>query len=123
MCPVFAINGEKSARHIINGKRCVNCGVCGKICQKSAIVDGAGKTCTPVKRSEWLKPVIDTGICSACSICVHDCTKGALRISLPLFRGDIKVFAELFQPQKCTGCEICKSNCPVEAIKMEVVSS
>ena len=120
LCPVFAINGEKNTRHVINEKRCVECGVCGKVCQKGAIVNGAGETCSPVKRSEWAKPVIDTKICTACSICVHDCTKDVLRISLPQFHGDINVFAELFQPQKCVGCGICESNCPVEAIKMEV---
>jgi len=121
LCPVFAISGERGARHAINEKRCVECGVCGRVCPKSAIKDSAGKTCVPVKRSQWPKPVIDTETCSACSICVNDCTPGALRISLPKFRGDIKVYAELAQQQKCVGCAICESHCPLGAIKMEAV--
>jgi len=121
LCPVFAITGEKDARHTVNKKRCVECGVCGRICQKGAISDSAGSLCAPVKRAQWPKPVIDTKSCSACSICVNDCTPGALRISLPQFRGDIKVFAELAQPQKCVGCAICSSHCPLKAIDMKAI--
>ena len=118
LCPVFAITGEKDARHIVNEKRCVECGVCGRVCQKGAI-SFAGETCVPVKRALWPKPVINTELCSACSICVNDCTPGALRISPPQFRGDIRVHAELAQPQKCVGCGICESHCPLGAITME----
>jgi ferredoxin len=119
-CPVFAITGKKGSLHIVNENRCVQCGVCGRVCPKGAIIDGAGNTCTPVNRAEWPKPLINTEICSACSICVNDCTPGALRISLPQFPGDIKVYAELAQPKQCVGCAICKSHCPIKAISMEV---
>jgi Pyruvate/2-oxoacid:ferredoxin oxidoreductase delta subunit len=119
LCPVFAITGEKNWQHKVNEKRCVECGVCGRVCTKSAISDAAGKTCVQIKRSLWPKPVIHTETCSACSICVIDCIPGALRISLPKFRGDINVYAELVQPQKCVGCAICESHCPLGAITME----
>jgi len=107
-------------RHIVNDKRCVNCGVCGRVCPKGAIVDNAGNNCVPIKRTQWPKPTIDTKTCSACSICVNDCTPGALRISLPQFRGDINVYAELAKAQKCVGCAVCESHCPLGAINMEV---
>jgi len=125
LCPVFAItrNEGKNSRHIINAKRCVECGICGRICQKGAVSDSSGKICVPEKRAQWLKPVINKEICSACSICVHDCTPGALQISLPQFRGDINVFAELKHPNKCVGCGICKSHCPLAAISMELFES
>lgn len=119
LCPVFAITGEKKARHTVNEERCVECGVCGRICPQKAILDGAGNLCIPVKRSQWPKPLINTEDCSACSICVNDCTPGALKISLPQFKGDIKVYAELTQPQCCVGCAICESHCPVGAVSME----
>ena len=119
VCPVFAINGKKDIQHIINEKRCVLCGVCGRVCVKGAISDSSGKLCLSLKRSEWPKPIVNREICSACSICVHDCTPNALRISLPAFRGDIKVYAELAQPKKCIGCAICESRCPMKAIRME----
>jgi len=119
LCPVFAITGEKDTRHTVNEKRCVECGVCARICQKNAVLNRDMNNCAPVKRSLWPKPAINTKTCSACSICVNDCTSGALRISAPQFRGDINVFAELAYPQRCTGCAICKSHCPVEAVSME----
>ena len=125
LCPVFAIAEEKNVRsgdacrHIVNEKRCVNCGVCGRVCPKGAIVDESGKPCAQVKRSQWPKPAVDVKTCSACAICVNDCTPGALRISLPRFRGDINVYAELAQPQKCVGCAICESHCPIGAISIE----
>jgi formate hydrogenlyase subunit 6/NADH:ubiquinone oxidoreductase subunit I len=119
LCPVFAITGERDKVHVINETRCVACGVCGRVCPKSAILDGAGKTCVQIKRSEWPQPAITTETCSACSICVNDCTAGALQISAPKFRGDIKVYAELVQPKKCTGCALCESHCPLGAITME----
>ena len=122
LCPVFAITGEKSQRHIVNEKRCVKCGVCGKVCPRGAIIDSSGKACVPVKRSQWLNPMINKETCSACSICVNDCTPGALRISMPQFRGDIRVYAELVQPQRCVGCAICEAHCPMGAISMGAVS-
>jgi len=119
-CPVFAITGEQGSLHSINEKRCVDCGVCGRVCMKGAVADNAGKLCSPLKRAEWPKPVINREICSACQICVHDCTAGALRISLPQSRGDIGVFAELADSKRCTGCAICMRHCPIAAITMEV---
>ena len=124
MCPVFAIAGEKGKLHEINSLRCVECGVCGNVCPRSAISDGAGKVCSPVKRSLWSKPQIKTGgraeigSCSACGICVTDCTLGALSISPPKFRGDILVHAELSAGDKCTGCGICEKHCPVGAVTL-----
>ncbi len=118
LCPVFAIEGERGGLHTINEKRCVECGVCGRICSKGAVSDSAGKICSRVKRSEWPVPVINTELCSACGICVNDCTKEALRISLPRFRGDIKVYAELADERRCVGCGICEKHCPLGLITM-----
>jgi ferredoxin len=73
-----------------------------------------------VKRSLWSKPQIDAELCSACGICVHDCTPGALKISLPKERGDIRVHAELAAPEKCVACGLCEKNCPMGAMLMEL---
>ena len=120
LCPVFAVTGERNTKHTINEKRCVDCGVCGRVCASNAVIDNDGNLCAFVKRSLWQKPSINKDECSACSICVNDCTQGALKISLPKSRGDINVFAELALPQKCTGCSICFSHCPLKAITMTV---
>ena len=121
-CPVFAISGERGARHSINEKRCVACGVCGRVCPAGAVRDADGRPCAQVKRGEWEKPAVDTAICSACSICVDICTPGALRISMPAFRGDIHVFAELDAPNKCVACGLCEKSCPVGAIAMRAAA-
>ena len=117
-CPVFAISGERGKRHEINERRCVACGVCGRICNFGAVSDNNGKVCTPVKRALWPKPEIDAELCSACGICVEDCTARALGISMPRFRGDIKVHAELTQPKECVACAICEKHCPLGAVTM-----
>ncbi|MDR2434906.1 MAG: 4Fe-4S binding protein [Treponema sp.] len=122
-CPVFAISGEKGRRHSVNEKRCVLCGVCGRVCPKAALLDGEGRPCAQVKRGAWPRPVVDTELCSACGICVNDCTAGALAVSLPLKRGDIAVYAELAAPQKCVGCALCRDHCPLGAITMTVPES
>ena len=118
LCPVFAITGERGKRHEINALRCVDCGVCGRICASSSVSDTGGKLCSPVKRSLWPKPRVYENVCSACGICVQDCTPRALSVSMPGFRGDIKVHAELSNPGKCVGCGICEKNCPLAAIVM-----
>lgn len=118
-CPVQAIEGEAKQRHHINPKRCLNCGVCGKLCAKGAILDEHGATTRKVPREEWTKPVIDPALCSACSICVDSCGKDCLAISLPQFQGDIHVHAYLEKPAACVGCGICAANCPMRAITMK----
>ena len=118
---MLAIDGTPKERHVVNIHRCVSCGVCGRICPKGAILDGHGALCKSVPRAQWIKPVVDTVSCSACGICVSWCRAEALRISLPQFRGDIHVFAELYQPNKCVSCGLCEENCPVNAIVMQEV--
>ena len=117
-CPVFAITGEKLKRHEINPVRCVECGVCGRVCPSGAVSDPGGKVCSPVKRPLWQKPQIKQELCSACGICVQDCTPRALSISLPKFRGDIRVYAELSAPGKCVACGLCEKYCPQGAVVM-----
>jgi formate hydrogenlyase subunit 6/NADH:ubiquinone oxidoreductase subunit I len=87
------------------------------VCPSGAITAN-DKTCTQVKRSLWPKPQINRKLCSACGICVHDCSPGALRISMPCTRGDINVYAELASPEKCVACRICEKHCPQDAIVM-----
>jgi formate hydrogenlyase subunit 6/NADH:ubiquinone oxidoreductase subunit I len=118
-CPVQAITGTVKQRHVINAARCVDCGVCANVCNKGAILDADGNVCAKLPKSEWLKPVVDEGECSACSMCVQACGKDALRISLPKFRGDLKVFAYLAEEKNCVGCGICAETCPLSAITMQ----
>lgn len=118
-CPVHAIVGTPKERHVINPKRCIECGVCGNVCPKGAILNPKGEVAVKTPKPEWKKPVINSELCSACSICVRICGKNCLQISLPKFKGDIDVFAYLENEKQCVGCGLCASYCPLHAITMK----
>jgi len=119
-CPATAISSTgKQRRYAINPKRCVECGVCARACAKSAVVDTAGNPLPRVPRRDWPKPVFAKEKCSACGICVQVCTAGALAISLPQFKGDLRVAAYLADEKKCVGCGLCASDCPMDAVRMQ----
>ncbi|MEA1960670.1 MAG: 4Fe-4S binding protein [Bacillota bacterium] len=120
LCPVSAITGEAKAVHVINAKRCVDCGVCGRACAKGALLDASGQAVVKVPRKDWPRPVIKRELCSACAICVDACGKYALSISLPQKKGDLRVFALLTDEKACVGCGLCARECPMQAISMEV---
>ncbi len=117
-CPVHAISGELKQQHIINPKRCVDCGVCGGVCPKASIIDNFGNVCSKVNKNDRLKPIVNAEKCTACSICVDICGFDCLSISLPKFQMDIDVYAELTNENKCVDCKMCMKACPVSAIKM-----
>jgi len=119
LCPVFAIEGERGARHSINQTRCVECGVCARACPQGGIADSKGNRLPKLPRKEWPKPAIRQAECSACQMCADVCTPGALSISLPKTRGDLEVFAQLSEPNKCVGCGLCAEICPLRIIEME----
>lgn len=123
LCPVGAVEGNLKERHKVNEKRCIECGVCGRACKQGAVQDSKGIILKEVPKRQWKKPVIIKAKCSACSMCVWNCTKDALRIAEPAYKGDIKVYAELENANKCVGCGICETVCPLHAIKMEVGES
>ncbi|MDK2943069.1 MAG: hypothetical protein PWP56_2582 [Acetobacterium sp.] len=120
-CPVMAITGEKKQQHQINDKRCLECGVCQKGCPKNAILNEKGQFGERIPKSEWEKPVVNEKLCSACGICADICIFNAIKISYPRFKGDLKVYAQLENPNNCVGCRQCEINCPLGAIEMEVV--
>lgn len=118
-CPVEAVDGILKQPHRINPKRCVECGVCGNFCAKGAILDSTGAVAVKLPKAEWKKPSFETEKCSACSLCVQACRKKLLAISLPKFKGDIRVFAQLGEGEKCVGCGLCEKACPLHVITMK----
>lgn len=118
MCPVWAISGRPFGEHIIRTERCVDCGVCGRICIREAVLDGNGQVVRWMPRSEWPKVVIDREACSGCGLCVDICRKKALTMSGPEY---IEAIPTL-KPEACLGCGICAAECPSQAIIMEAAS-
>lgn len=118
-CPVQAITGELKQLHTINPERCVECGVCANFCNKQAVLAPNGQPAEKLPKEQWKKPVFKTDECSACQLCVAVCRKELIRISLPKFKGDTKVWAELTDEAKCVGCARCEQACPLHVITMK----
>ncbi|MBE0475512.1 MAG: 4Fe-4S binding protein [Coriobacteriia bacterium] len=57
------------------------------------------------------KPVVDSSLCTACGICVDECTTSALDLE-----EDVVV---LTRPDDCTECGTCLDVCPNEAVTLE----
>jgi len=123
LCPVAAISGVLKEKHTINPKRCVECGVCARACTKSAVIDAAGNPLPRVPRKDWPKPAFDSARCTACGICVQACTAGALELTLPQFKGDLRVSAYLADEKKCVACGLCAKSCPMDVITMQEVAA
>jgi formate hydrogenlyase subunit 6/NADH:ubiquinone oxidoreductase subunit I len=117
VCPVDAIRGVRNEIHVINEHRCIDCGVCGKVCPAASIRDNHREICTLVKKSAWLKPIINLSTCIACVACVEACPVTCLALSYPL-DGDPHAYPELREPKKCITCNFCEEVCPVGAITM-----
>lgn len=119
ICPVGAINGDKKAVHVIDERRCIECGACGRICARSCVQDDAGRRISMVKKELWPKPVIDISRCYACENCIDACPVHAMDMAdsyLPLSRN----YAVLLDPESCIACGWCLSNCMFDAVHMEV---
>ena len=117
ICPAGAISGTPKKLHVIDDALCIECGACGKVCSKVAVMDNLGNLCTLVKKSTWEKPQIDNTKCMSCSICVDTCPTICLAMSGAM--GLDKHPKPYIQDDKaCIGCGFCAVECPVDAITM-----
>lgn len=118
MCPVGAISGEKKQLHKIDPDLCIECGVCGRVCHVSAIVDQKGKTIERLKKDQWPVPTFLDG-CVACTTCVETCPFACLAIVDPPPAGNKHSKAYLKDQKSCVGCGMCEDACPMSVIMMK----
>jgi Na+-translocating ferredoxin:NAD+ oxidoreductase subunit B len=119
ICPADAISGGKKEVHNVDEALCIECGACGRICPKAAVLDGAGKLCTMIKRSQWNKPEFDNGLCMSCNICIEACPVRCLALGEPKGRKDLHGYPHLKEDKACIGCGFCAAECPVAAVTMK----
>lgn len=119
-CPVLAISGDMKMRHVVNELRCIDCNACGMACPKGCIEDKEGNVIAKKSRKLWAKPVVDVSKCTACSICIDACGKAALGLTEPKKDKVFGAVAHLKEEKACVGCGLCVSECPMDAIHMEV---
>lgn len=118
ICPVDAISGERKENHTIDGTVCIDCGACGRICPQQAILDGSGKACSMIKRSQWMNPQFEMKTCMSCTICLDACPVNCLALMEAPEAKNLHMYPYLKDEKVCIGCGFCSAECPVEAISM-----
>ncbi len=120
ICPADAVSGGKKQVHVIDEAFCIECGACGRICPQGAVLDGAGKLCAMMKRSQWSKPEFDIGLCMSCNMCIDACPVHCLALGGPKGGKDLHGYPYLKNGKACIGCGFCAEECPVEAVSMRI---
>ncbi|MEG1719827.1 MAG: 4Fe-4S dicluster domain-containing protein, partial [Clostridia bacterium] len=83
VCKRGAISFDKNQKAIIDKSKCVECGLCAKVCPFSAISNNkrpCQKACKvkAISVGENKSAVIDNDKCIACGACVYQCPFGAI---------------------------------------------
>lgn len=117
-CPAGAIAGEKRQAHCIDGRLCIECAACGRVCAFDAVLDADGQPIAHLKPALWPRPAWAPRACIACNICVQACPVGAIGVAVGAGRVGRARYPALTDPARCLGCGVCAAACPVAAIQM-----
>lgn len=83
VCPKDAISFDKNKHAIIDKEKCIECGLCAKVCPYDAIMNRKRpcvKACkvNAITMDEAKVAVIDNQKCIGCGACVYQCPFGAI---------------------------------------------
>lgn len=116
-CPTGAITGEFQVRYDIDPNRCIDCAVCGMICDVQAVEDGAGNIVARIPRNRRPRPVLNLELCNGCGLCVDYCPFACLSLVGSPHSG----LSLLVEPLACVSCGECASICMKGAVSMSAI--
>lgn len=110
-------------------EKCVNCGMCVKVCSPAAIT----RTFEKVEGGEMITYEFDMTSCTFCGTCQDFCNEGAITMTQDFhltatdprdlvtvgtrFKAEVK--GKLTVSDACVFCTLCAKNCPEEAITVD----
>lgn len=120
-CPARAIKGRRRVSYRIDETRCIDCGVCGRICTFAAVLAPDGITAVRMSRLQWSRPHWDYDACTRCDLCISACPVKCVNIA---DRDDPKTgavagYPYLSRSRMCIGCGFCRVDCMDGAIEMK----
>lgn len=120
-CPTKAIKGHRRVSYRIDSARCIDCGVCGKICNFAAVINPDGSTAKRIRRLQWDRPHWDYQSCIQCDLCLPACPVKCIQISVSGGQELSAPFGYPYvtRPRMCIGCGFCARACPVDSILMK----
>ncbi len=113
-CPTQAIVAVTKTQYSIRESLCFDCGVCGDLCPKSAVLDAQGRPVPKRKLSQRPKPIVDVDLCTGCEACVDICREGCVTIEAASGNDEVAVI----DLTRCIGCGLCEAICIKEAVTM-----
>ena len=110
-------------------EKCVNCGMCMKVCSPQAIT----RVIEPVDGGEQITYTFDLTSCTFCAMCQDFCSSKAIRLTEDYHMAEEdssklvttatyfkkKQTGKLAQGEECVYCTLCAKNCPEEAITVD----
>lgn len=111
-CPVQAIDGVFREQYRVDGALCIDCGVCGWICPKTAVVDERGRRVQRLRRDQRPRPVVDVDLCNGCALCLDLCPFDCRALVGRVHAG----ISYLALPDRCVACGECERICDKRAI-------